>query len=390
MLCAVFIALAHAVEFISLARGATRVRERSLMRRALSVIGLSTIVACATSAAPTETDLLGPDSGGGSSGGGSSGSTSSGGSSAGSGGSGGSGGSSGSSGNAGSSGSSGSSQHGSSGSSGSSGSARHDGGGLGAGGNTPTTLPTAKGSCAPLTTGMQSISVNGKGMTWSIWVGTKSSGSGGPIVIYWHGTGTAGSEVQAGLGQAAITEIQSLGGVVASAETTSSTGTNTGDGVWYTGDFDYSDQIIACAIQQLNIDTRHIHAAGYSAGALQTATMFYSRSGYLASVTVYSGGAAFPAANQDPTNHIPVLGAHGSTSGDFLASSTTGWETMIKSAGSFVIDCDDGGSHVDITRLTRLGPSAWQFFKDHPFKVGAPDPYGNAVPSGFPTYCKII
>jgi poly(3-hydroxybutyrate) depolymerase len=236
---------------------------------------------------------------------------------------------------------------------------------------------------------MQSITVNGKAMTWSIWVGTKSSsGTGGPIIIYWHGTGTAGSEVQAGLGAAAISEIQSLGGVVASAETTSNTGTNTGDNVWYTGDFDYADQIIACAMQQLTIDTRHIHAAGYSAGALQTAAMFYARSGYLASVTVYSGGG-FPGANQDPSNHIPVLGAHGSTSGDFLASSTTMWETTVKSAGSFVIDCDDGGSHVDITRLTRLGPSAWQFFKDHPFKIGSPDPY-KAVPSGFPTYCKII
>jgi poly(3-hydroxybutyrate) depolymerase len=228
-------------------------------------------------------------------------------------------------------------------------------------------------------------------MTWTLWVGSKSSsGAGGPVIIYWHGTGTSGSEALEGLGQAAISEVQSMGGVVASAESTSSTGTNTGDGVWYTGDFDYSDEIIACAIQQFKIDTRHIHAAGYSAGALQTATMFYSRSGYLASVTVYSGGAGFPGASQDASNHIPVLGAHGSTSGDFLASSTTSWEMTIKSAGSFVIDCDDGGSHVDITRLTRLGPSAWQFFKDHPFKIGAPDPYAKGIPSGFPTYCKII
>jgi hypothetical protein len=73
----------------------------------------------------------------------------------------------------------------------------------------------------------------------------------------------------------------------------------------------------------------------------------------------------------------------------FFASSTTSWESTIKSAGSFVVDCDDGGSHVDITRLTRLGPSAWQFFKDHPFKIGSPDPY-KAVPSGFPTYGKIL
>jgi predicted esterase len=227
-------------------------------------------------------------------------------------------------------------------------------------------------------------------MPGTLYVGSKASSPTGPIVIYWHGTGTNGSEVGAGLGQAAITEIQGMGGVVASAESTSSTGTNTGDGVWYTGDFDWADFIIACAIQQLNIDTRHIHAGGYSAGALQTATMFYSRSGYLASVVVYSGGSGFPAMSQDPSNHIAVLGAHGSTSGDFLASSTTTWETTVKSAGSFVIDCDDGGSHVDITRLTRLGPSAWQFFKDHPFKVGMPDPYAKGIPSGFPTYCKII
>jgi hypothetical protein len=55
-----------------------------------------------------------------------------------------------------------------------------------------------------------------------------------------------------------------------------------------------------------------------------------------------------------------------------------------------VIDCDDMGSHTDITRLTRLGPSAWQFFKDHPFKQGKPDPYAGGLPSGFPTYCKIL
>ena len=104
----------------------------------------------------------------------------------------------------------------------------------------------------------------------------------------------------AGLGQAAISEIQSMGGVVASAESTSTTGTNTGDAVWYTGDFDWADFIIACAIQQLNIDTRHIHAGGYSAGALQTATMFYSRSGYLASVGGLFGRRRLPCDEPGP------------------------------------------------------------------------------------------
>jgi hypothetical protein len=191
-----------------------------------------------------------------------------------------------------------------------------------------------------------------------------------------------------------------MGGVVASADSTSSTGTNTGDGVWYTGDVDYADQIIACAIQQLNIDVRHIHASGYSAGALQSGYMYYARSGYLASLVLYSGGAFAPGQSQDPSNIAPIIGAHGaagtssctitSSNCDFLAGSTTSFEMSVKTAGGFAIDCDDGSSHTDITRLTRLGPSAWQFFKDHPFKVGKPDPYANGLPSGFPTYCKIF
>jgi poly(3-hydroxybutyrate) depolymerase len=221
-------------------------------------------------------------------------------------------------------------------------------------------------------------------------VGTKAASPTGPIIIYWHGTGTNGSEAGAGLGQTAISEVVSLGGVVAAAETTSGTGTTTGNMVWYTGDLDYADFIIACAIQQLNIDTRRIYTAGYSAGALQSGYMYGARSGYIAAVVVYSGGAIFGSQLQDPSNAPPLIGAHGSTSGDQLASSTTSFEQAVKMAGApIVIDCDDGGSHVDITRLTRLGPSAWQFFKDHPFKTGKPDPYAAGIPSGFPTYCKI-
>jgi hypothetical protein len=284
------------------------------------------------------------------------------------------------------------SHSGGSGSSGSSTSGSISSSGLSTGGTAPGTLPTPKGTCAPLTTGSQSITLNGKAMTWSIWVGQKkTSGSGGPIVIYWHATGTNSQEVTEALGSSAISEIQSMGGVVASAESTTSTGTNTGNGVWYTGDFDYSDEIIACANQQFKIDAKHIHAAGYSAGALQTATMFYSRASFLASVTVFSGGNMFPAQSDDPSNHIPVLAAHGEMSaGDFLAQSTTTWESSVKSAGSFIIDCDDGQTHVDIARLTNLAPSTWQFFKDHPFGIGSPDPYAKGLPSGFESICKIL
>lgn len=67
-------------------------------------------------------------------------------------------------------------------------------------------------------------------------------------------------------------------------------GTNTGNGVWFTGDFDTIDDVVACAIEQLHIDTRRIYASGFSAGGLQTTWMSYARSGYLAAVVPYSGG----------------------------------------------------------------------------------------------------
>ena len=260
-------------------------------------------------------------------------------------------------------------------------------------GNTPVMLPTAQGSCPTLTNGANSITLNSTAMSWKLWVGTKAATPTGPIVIYWHGTGTNSDEVTEAIGMAGVNEVVSLGGVVASADVTSNTGTNTGD-------VDYADQIIACAMQQLNIDTRHIHTSGYSAGALQVGYMYGARSGYLASAVVYSGGdsglGAFGGGGGttlvDPTNLAPVIGAHGSTSGDFLAGSTTSWEQTLRTSGTFVIDCDDGGSHVDITRLINLGPSAWQFFKDHPFKVGMPDPYAGGIPASFPasSNCSIV
>jgi hypothetical protein len=270
------------------------------------------------------------------------------------------------------------------------------------GGTTPPDLPTAMGTCPTLATGDQAISLNGTSMSWTLWVGSKAATATGPIVIYWHATGTSSSEAQTALGSN-ISTITGLGGIVASADSTTSTGTDTGDGVWFTGDINWADFIIACAIKQLNIDTTHIHAAGYSAGALQTGYMWYSRSGYLASAIVYSGGVIFAPAQQDPSNAPSLIGAHGSTAADAggctnllsttcdaLASSTESFESAAVSAGApMVIDCDDGQDHVYIERLSNLAPMSWPFFKAHPFGQGKPDPYASGLPSGFPSYCKI-
>jgi hypothetical protein len=65
-------------------------------------------------------------------------------------------------------------------------------------------------------------------------------------------------------------------------------------------------------------------------------------------------------------------------------------ESDLKSKGSFVIDCDDGGDHLQSgpARLSGVAASAWQFLKDHPYKIN-PEPYGN-LPTTFPSYCKVM
>jgi hypothetical protein len=262
------------------------------------------------------------------------------------------------------------------------------------GGTTPSHLPTVNGTCPPLQTGPVTVTVNGKTMNWHLWVGANNAaGAGGPIMIYWHATGMTYTEVNTGLGAAGMQEIQSLGGIVASADSTSTTGANTGNNVWYTGDVDFADQIIACAIQQQHIDTRHIHVGGYSAGGLQTVYHWYARSGYVASVVSYSGGAAVinQTQLQDPSHAPAAIAAHGAPGSDALgidfANASASWETAIKGAGGFVIDCNDGSSHVDIAKRMAIAPQAWQFFKDHPYGV-SPEPYG-ALPAGWPSYCSI-
>jgi len=218
---------------------------------------------------------------------------------------------------------------------------------------------------------------------------------GGPLILYWHATGsTATAEVPIAFNTAAVT---AAGGMIVGFEATTRTGTptsTTGNDVWYQSDVAFADQTVACAIQQVHVDPRHIHSAGYSAGALQTVYMWFARSGYVASVISFSGGdlTIDKAPFQDPAHAGAAIVAHGAPGvdtyggADFAAASAT-WETEIKQAGVLAIDCNDGMAHVYIPRLSNLAPVSLSFFQAHPFGI-QPEPY-TTLPSGFPTYCAI-
>jgi hypothetical protein len=251
------------------------------------------------------------------------------------------------------------------------------------------TLPKAKETC-PAMAGLAGTNITFLGSAVTIWSGP--SGSAGPMVFYWHATTASADEAISGLGPG-TREVVSSGGVIAAFNESNGTEMNTGDYTWYTGDFTTADEILACANQQGLIDVTHIHSAGYSPGSCQTAAMVYARP-YLASILCYSGGAMTLGSLPDPKNHPAMLGAHGAVGSDVfgidIAVNTILLENDLQSKGSFVIDCDDGGDHIQSvgTRMAGAAGPGWQFFKDHPYKVD-PEPY-KSLPSTFPSYCKLL
>ena len=246
-------------------------------------------------------------------------------------------------------------------------------------------LPTVSGPCE-----LHDGAVTVAGSKVQLWVGTKP----GPVYFYFHGTGTSPAEVDSAL-PGATAAVKANGGMVASWETSNQQDDSTGSfwAVWYTGDFKAADQLLACGIEAGIVDTSRIHAAGYSAGGLQTGAMAFMRSNYLASVVVYSGGKGFGAGSLSDPSHVPaMLGAHGKKGMDSLildfSDTTQSLETELKSAGGLAVDCDDGQAHYHPARLGVEG-NAMQFLAAHPYGVKA-NPYAGGLPAGWPSYCRVV
>jgi hypothetical protein len=244
-------------------------------------------------------------------------------------------------------------------------------------------IPPMPASCPTIASG--NITVKGQSVT--LWVGP--AGKPGPMVFYWHGTGGQPSEATRGLGPG-FDEVMSQGGVIASFSTSTKTGQNTGNNVWYTGDFEMADEIFACALDQGFVDPRQVFTGGCSAGGLQASAMVYNRSSYLAAAMPNSGGNIFPYPLEDPS-HVPaVITTHGAAGRDVVVidfADTSAQQCMdIPAKGGFMVNCDHGGGHCGSPAEVKT--AQWQFLKAHPFGVD-PEPYASGLPSGFPSVCEI-
>jgi dienelactone hydrolase len=227
------------------------------------------------------------------------------------------------------------------------------------------------------------------------------------LVFFFHGWFRQALDAAlplAGWGPDVIDAIVTEGGIVASPEM----GPDRGEGSfgdpeswpWYsTGKMDdpdllLMDEVVACAHETLGVDFRRIHSSGMSAGGLQVGQAAESRSGYLASVAVFSGGQIGAPEVQDPENHFAAILFHGGESDKVIINFDEAQESLKDlwdGKGHFTVICNHESGHfiptppayeVDAPAL------AWQFLQDHPYGVD-PRPYADGLPEIYQEWCSL-
>ena len=245
-------------------------------------------------------------------------------------------------------------------------------------------VPMVAGDCPAFRNGV--ITYMGLGGI-NVAVGGKAPGPTAPMLFYWHGTGSTAGEY-ALMASAVASGVTAEGGVVISFDGTTGGDLLSGTAIFGMGDFKLTDQLLACAVRDYNVDPRKVYATGCSAGGLFSGAMGALRSTYMAAVASNSGGWVLPQGFQN--KHIPALmTVHGAAGVDvviidFSDSSKTA-DSGYKAAGGFVINCNHGGGHCG---GAGFAGDIWKFFKAHPFGV-SPEPWAMALPAGFNPQCKI-
>ncbi len=251
-------------------------------------------------------------------------------------------------------------------------------------------LPAATGACPAIVPGDVTFAPAGiPARKVKLTFDPAAATGSGPLVVYWHATGSAVGEAAHALGQTAMA-ITSAGGIIAAPYSDPAAG----QFEWFVvngsaklDDFVLADEIVACLAPR--IDDAHIHNMGMSAGALQTTAMSFARAAYIASVATYSGGMpdGFAPTNQQPTNKFAAMifmgGASDNVFGlDFKAASER-YRATLMAAGHFAAICDHGAGHAI---PLDAAPSVATFFAAHGYGV-TPSPYVGGLPASFPSYC---
>jgi predicted esterase len=257
----------------------------------------------------------------------------------------------------------------------------------------PPTLPTPTGTCPELVDGEVMFAPAGiapRGVR--LWMSDAALEQDGPLVFYWHGTGSQPLEATYGLGADFIDQVVAQGGIIAAPTSDPAAG----QFPWFLvlgteqDDLLVADEVVACTAEQLGIDARRVHTIGMSAGGLQTSQFSWRRSNYLASAVTYSGGFLGSApADADPSNPMAAMIFHGGADDIVFISFQEASERYLQALGAadrFGFICDHGMGHT--IPQGDAQSSVWQFFYDHPWGT-KPSPYVDGLPAGFPDYCAL-
>jgi predicted esterase len=251
-------------------------------------------------------------------------------------------------------------------------------------------LPQVQGPCPEFVTGTQTI----LGLSTEIMAGAPGAVQG-PLLFTWHGTGGNGKQALLQLPQSVQQEIVSQGGIIIAPSDNGQVRDGQDVtfvlGVWYDGaDLNFADQIVACAVQNHNIDARRIYVTGCSAGGLMAGVMSLERSQYVAAVAPNSGGIAAPVFQlADPSRAPAVMSMYGGSSDTVIVNfsdTTRNLTNQLEPTGAFVIECNHGMGHCGAP--ASLHEEAWKFMKAHPFGT-KPSPYATGLPADFPSFCEI-
>jgi predicted esterase len=256
----------------------------------------------------------------------------------------------------------------------------------------PQYLPAATGTCPEIVDGTVTFAPAGiPERDVEIYLRDAAFGTDGPLIFYWHGTGSSPDEPRYGLGPA-MDPILDAGGIIAAPFHDP----DAGNWPWFLtvgsgreDDLILADEILACAIESVGVDLRRIHSVGMSAGGLQTAQMSYRRSGYVASVVSYSGGRIGDPPQQEMDNKFAAMILHGGPEDTaFIVSFqevSVGYRDDLRGKGHFAFLCNHNLGHtIPIDARHAVG----QFLADHPFGT-LPSPYEPALPETFPNYCAL-
>ncbi len=201
-------------------------------------------------------------------------------------------------------------------------------------------------------------------------------GKAGPMLLYWHGTGTDPmDELATALDGEARRSLRREGGVVvAFLESTREGRSTSGNQVWFERDMDLADRAVECAVAAGRADPARIHAMGMSAGGLHVAALSYRRAHYLAGVISLSGGHLIvnghdmtPTASSMTENPVAALIIHGGGRDEYIlrfAETSAAFADNLRQRGHPVLICDHGAGH---TIPAAVSDVAWQFVRTRRF-----------------------